>query len=278
MRKKTEKQIEAKRLYDQEILTIALSDCNFGTYKSGNWNGEAKFKMCVINGQRWVQIDQYSSDCWISPMKSSLQDGDMLHAKTLTDVSWRGAKKQRLQIHALFRLDALMKERNLIIEALKRDWRHDEDKFALLFDKGMTIAIEEEHMIDEETMRKSEAAYQRRLQLISENVKEARLQQAGMYDEDEQQSADEPKSEEQPTDSEQEEPSEETVKALEVARILCNLFEKNDMLAKRVETQEKIIKNQEEMIECYKKMMKNYEKIIAERDAYIEKLKSGNER
>ena len=84
----------------------------------------------------------------------------------------------------------------------------------------------------------------------------------------------EPIEEEQPKieQEQQEEPSEETVKALEVARVLCGMFEKIDMLSRRVEIQEKIIKNQEEMIACYKQMMTNYNKTIVQRDAIIGKL------
>lgn len=276
MAKKTEKQIEAKRLYDQEILTVAMSDCKFGKYKSGNWAEEAKFKMCIINGQRWVQIDQYYSSRWTDSLQEngSLKAGDVLHAKTMTDVSWHGSKKQRLQLHTLFRMEALLPHRDYIIEAVGRDWRDIEGEFILLFDKGMTIDIEEEHVIDEESMRKSEAAYRRRLQLIAENAEDKRRKEAGMDNNDEQAPADEQQPEEQPTDSEQEEPSEETVKELEVARVLCKIFEKNDMLARRVEVQENIIKSQEGMIECYKQMMVNYDRILAERDTAIAKLKS----
>ena len=84
----------------------------------------------------------------------------------------------------------------------------------------------------------------------------------------------EPIEDEQPEaeNEQQEEPSEETVKALEVARVLCKIFEKNELLEKRVETQEKIIKNQDEMIACYKQMMTSYKTIIEERNAVIDKL------
>ena len=85
MAKKTEKQIEVNRLYQQEILTVEMSDCKLGTYVEYERNCDAVYKMCIINGQRWVQIDQFYNGMWADKLcrDGSLKDGDLLHVKTL---------------------------------------------------------------------------------------------------------------------------------------------------------------------------------------------------
>lgn len=272
MAKKTEKQIEVNRLYQQEILTVEMSDCKLGTYVEYGRNSDAMFKMCIINGQRWVQIDQFYNGMWADKLcrDGALKDGDMLHVKTLTAVGGYGGPKKRLQMHTLFRLETLLSNRDSILDAVHNGWWHHEDKYRLLFDNGMTVAIEANHVIDEERLQRSESAYKRRLQLIAENSEEKRRKDAEL-DEELEHHNEEPQTDDQP-DEQNEEPTSEDVKALEVARIMCGIFEKLNTLAKRVETQEKIIKNQEEMIECYKKMMTSYDTIIEERNAVIDKL------
>lgn len=248
----TEKQIEAKRLYEK-IIFVPMTEHESKPYKNQYLHGPSittwAMSLCDINGRRFIKTADIPGDYVRENIIKLIEEGlvsknDVIHTRA------------NQPIFTIIALDVVVNNTDEFIKRLHVS-SSEIDMFYAIIEGAKNAENVGTLQISEEELAASEEAFNERMRLITENARETRKQKqrealdAATQDE---QPADE---QEQPKDEPREE--EEKPDGLKLAETLLSIMVENKQLRDKVQ-------NYEAQLETYKKLVVNYDKIIANDD------------
>ena len=171
---KSEKQLEAARLTNQvvklEMTKVPIHwqrELLDGTMQDEVHNCE----LCIVNGVKYIRKKSFEWDGgdFISNMENNgtIKSDDILHFYNLSKDRY-----QKGHMHVLVKTDVMLKLKDEMMDYLKQSHCSSLSiEFANCAYKAInnTSVVIDEYTIDEEKLKESEAAYDRRIKLIKEN-------------------------------------------------------------------------------------------------------------
>ena len=174
-KEKSEKQIEAEglvskiiRLKPTEVTVHWQRMISNGTMK----DEEEVYELCIVNGEKYIRRNSFGwrADNFISMMENhgTISDSDILHFYNMGKTRrYSGGK-----INVLIKTEIMLKLKDEMMEYIKNENYSVIDAACRAYEAINTSAPISEYTFDEERLMESEAAFNRRKELIRENKEE----------------------------------------------------------------------------------------------------------
>ena len=252
----TEKQLEAKRLYEK-IIFAPMTEHESKPYTNQYLHGPRittwTMHLCDINGRRFIKTADIPGDYVRENTAKLIEEGlvgkaDVIHTRA------------NQPVFTIIALDVVANNMDEFIKRLHVR-SSEKERFYAIIEGAKEATNVGTLQISEEELAASEEAFNERMRLITENAREKREQDLREAIQDDQ-PADE---QEQPKDEPQEE--EEKPDFYKAAETLVSIIVENKQLRDKVQ-------NYEKQLEIYKKLVVNYDKIIANDDIKINNLEA----
>lgn len=264
----TEKQLEAKRLYEK-IIFVPLTEHESKPYflKYEPTETTAEIHLCDINGRRFIKVADLGVYYPNAIIQKVIEEGFI----PKTDLIHTRANKP---VFAIIAVDVVESAFDKIAKHFRWDDTYEKNMLHAIIEGAKEATNVGKFQISEEDLVASEEAFNERMRLITENTREKREQvrQEAIQDK---QPADEPS---QQKDEPQEE---EKLDGLKLAEILLSVIVKNKQFRdkiqnyeKQLEIYKKLVSNYEKQLEIYKEMVSNYDKTIANYDIKVNNLEA----
>ena len=176
---KSEKQLEAARLYNQ-VLRLNLTEVPVH-YQRKLYNGKvsdevANYLLCKVNGVKYIRKNCFGwkGGNFINNMErqGTITEADLIHTHMSGKGRYQGAK-----VIVMMKTDILLKLKDEMMEYLRNgDWAESSitDTNHVFEAINNTSVVVCDNVIDESRIKESEEAYARRNELISEAARDKR--------------------------------------------------------------------------------------------------------
>ena len=188
---KSEKQLEAARLYNQ-VVRLNLTEVPVH-YQRKLYNGKVSdevstYLLCKVNGVKYIRKNCFGwkGGNFINNMErqGTITEADILHTHSSKTGRYQGAK-----VIVMMKTDILLKLKDEMMEYLKNgDWAESSIAEANHVFEAInnTSVVVCDNVIDESRIKESEEAYARRNELIQEANREKREEEWRKEDEERQ--------------------------------------------------------------------------------------------